>query len=469
MNSIKYKYKIIAKICIIAAFCIVMQASISKAGIYSNDPTATTNSTVAITVSSSESLDNFNMDVSNSGGLIFSSVSAKDCITNGTAVGYMTLNNPVTTLGTYIFKTPSTPGEYTVTFVVNGKTNTSKVKVVDKSTESSQSSQKDETTTADKDKTATSNTTKSSVATLANLGIKPNDFSGFKPNTTSYSTEVPNDVETIEIYASKGQSGQTITGTGKKNLKEGTNTFEISVTAEDGKTKKTYTLNITRKTNEEEKDKKDETETETEEGEEEPIDIFGLSELKIKNLKLSPQFQTDIYEYKIELTEDIDKLDISTVATDVNSNIEITGNEQLEEGENIITILVTGEDGEKSAAYQIIVNKKTTTIEDVENEDKYDMKKIIIIAGAGALTLIVVILIIVKVIKNKKDNQYYDDDYEEYDDYEDEDDYNDTEEIDENNDNEDLTTDFINDEPSEDYYKEEKIKKKKRSKGKRFK
>ena len=89
----------------------------------------------------------------------------------------------------------------------------------------------------------------SSVATLANLGIRPNDFSGFKATKTSYSTDVPNNVESVEIYATKGQSGQSISGTGKKALKEGSNTFNIVVTAEDGKTKKTYTLTINRKSN----------------------------------------------------------------------------------------------------------------------------------------------------------------------------------------------------------------------------
>ena len=93
----------------------------------------------------------------------------------------------------------------------------------------------------------TSTPTKSNVATLSNLGIKPNDFSGFSAGKTSYSVEVPNETETIEVYASKGQSGQTISGTGKKTLKEGANTFSVVVTAEDGKTKKTYTINVTRK------------------------------------------------------------------------------------------------------------------------------------------------------------------------------------------------------------------------------
>ena len=87
---------------------------------------------------------------------------------------------------------------------------------------------------------------KSSVATLGNLGIKPNDFKGFVPNKTTYSTTVPNSTSSIEIYATKGQSGQTISGTGIKELKEGENNFDINVTAEDGKTTKTYNLTVTR-------------------------------------------------------------------------------------------------------------------------------------------------------------------------------------------------------------------------------
>jgi len=52
-----------------------------------------------------------------------------------------------------------------------------------------------------------------------------------------------------------------------------------------------------------------------------------------------------------------------TVATEANSNITITGNENLKNGENIITILVTNETGDKTATYQITVNK------DIETKD----------------------------------------------------------------------------------------------------
>lgn len=258
---------------------------------------------------------------------------------------------------------------------------------------------------------ATSNnnsTSKSNVATLSNLGIRPNDFSGFNANKTSYSTEVPNNVESIEIYANKGQSGQTISGTGKKTLKEGANTFNVVVTAEDGKTKKIYTITVTRKakdnnstenaTNNETTNEITEEVTETEDS---AKPSFGLTKLSISGLELQPQFQTDIYEYKIDLKENLDKLDIDAVATQENANIEISGNENLQEGENIITILVKGENEDENVAYQIIVNKVLEQEKETPNKEK-----IIAISGIIALILIIVIIFIVIKVKKSKEGEF---------------------------------------------------------------
>ena len=313
--------------------------------------------------------------------------------------------------------------------------------------------------------TNTASITKSNVATLSNLGIRPNDFSGFNPNKTSYSTEVPNNVESIEIYANKGQSGQTITGTGKKTLKEGTNTFSVVVTAEDGKTKKTYTVNVTRKAkdnNNTENETTEETTNETtseDEVEDPTAQAFGLTKLSIAGVELQPQFQTDVYEYRIELKENLDKLDIEAIATEENANVEITGNENLQDGENVITILVKGDTEDKNVAYQIIANKSVENQEET-NTNINKIKNIIIISTVAVLVLIVIIIIVVSKVKNKKNEAFIpyggvfeDNDVNENDSFNNYDNNNDSN-IEENNDFEE--------------YEEEKPKKK-RSKGKRFK
>lgn len=329
---------------------------------------------------------------------------------------------------------------------------------------------------------ATSNnksTTKSSVATLSNLGIRPNDFSGFSANKTSYSTEVPNNVESIEIYAEKAKdnngktiTGQKISGTGKKTLKDGTNSFSIVVTAEDGKTKKTYTINVTRKTkddNSTENETTEETTNETtseDEVEDPTAQAFGLTKLSIAGVELQPQFQTDVYEYRIELKENLDKLDIEAIATEENANVEITGNENLQDGENVITILVKGDTEDKNVAYQIIVNKSVENQEET-NTNTNKIKNIIIISTVAVLVLIVIIIIVVSKVKNKKNEAFipyggvFDDDNSE--------EINTFGEFNNNVDNSvDSNTNFDVEEDNFEEHIDEKPKKK-RSKGKRFK
>ena len=276
-----------------------------------------------------------------------------------------------------------------------------------------------------------SETTKSNNANLKNLGITPNDFSGFTANKTEYAVEVPNEVENIEIYAVKGTDGQTISGTGNKTLTEGENAFNVTVTAEDGTTKKIYTINVRRKAKDEtaNTEEPEKTTDNTGNGEEQPKEVFGLSELGITGFDLEPEFKTDIFEYQIQLKEDKDKLDIITVATEANSNITITGNENLKNGENIITILVTNEAGDKTATYQITVNKDIETkdniiAEEQERIQQEKQKKIIILSASAAFVVIVGVIAIIVIIKKSKAStvqipysNLYDEDEEENDGY----------------------------------------------------
>lgn len=187
--------------------------------------------------------------------------------------------------------------------------------------------------------------TKSSDATLKNLGIRPNDFSGFKKYIMVYNHEVPNSVDKVEIYAEKSDSkAKIISGTGTKNLSIGLNSFDVVVEAEDG-TRKTYTLKITRKEV-----------------------VIGLDSLSISGVELSPKFNSETYSYTVDLKEDLEQLQIQTKPTIANSKVKITGNEKLQDGENIITILVTHEDTEEAAKYEIKVNKEVEAKVEEETE-----------------------------------------------------------------------------------------------------
>jgi len=166
---------------------------------------------------------------------------------------------------------------------------------------------------------------KSSNANLKNLGITPNDFSGFTASKTEYYVTVPYEVETVNVYAKKAESSQTISGTGDKSLEIGATTrCDVKVTAEDGTTK-TYKIYVTRKS--------EPTET-VPNVVEEPEELLKLSSLEVKNATISPEFNPDIYEYEIELTdENIEKLDILATANIENASIEVSGNENFMEGD----------------------------------------------------------------------------------------------------------------------------------------
>ena len=321
--------------------------------------------------------------------------------------------------------------------------------------------------------------TKSNNASLKNLGIKPNDFSGFSPSKTSYSVTVPNNVESIEVYAYKGQDNQTISGTGKKTLKEGENTFQVNVTAEDGKTKKTYTVVVTRKKQEDKSNQENQVAdntTSNEEQTEEKENLeenqgevgFGLSDLQIGTLTLTPEFKTDIYEYNTKLEGSQNELDIKTVTTDANSKVEITGNKDLKDGENIITIMVTDETGEKMATYQITVQKSAVDEETIakqkEIEEKEKQKKIIAIA----IAVVLVILILVSIIISRRRKNMYAKEYtlpfaNLNQDEEQNEAYSYTEETKEN-----VKEEYLNQEIQNDFDDDMPIKKK-RGKGKRYK
>ena len=235
---------------------------------------------------------------------------------------------------------------------------------------------------------------RSSNANLSILGIRPNDFTGFKSGTTTYNVTVPEDVESVEVYATASDSRATISGTGTKSLNIGENALSVVVTAEDGTTK-TYTINVTRQGEQEETA-----------GEEDTGGKNGLSNIRITDLELSPSFATDVYEYTVKYIGEDTALDIQAVATDPDYIVEILGNEGLQEGENIITILVSDEDGNNVATYQLTVNKslvdeEAQAREEEERQQEEQRRMFMIIGGIVAVILIIVIVIIIKRRRNR--------------------------------------------------------------------
>lgn len=278
----------------------------------------------------------------------------------------------------------------------------------------------------------------SSNANLSNLGIRPNDFSGFRASKTSYEVTVPNEVSQIEIYATaQDEKKATISGRGMKTLQEGTNVFKIIVTAENGKTK-TYKLNVIRQVAGSEivPNSGDDISDSTSE-----LITMGLSKLELKGFKFEPEFSVDTYRYTIELEdEEIITLEQikELIVAEVNfegGTFEITGDEKLEKEENEVVISVKDADGREIAIYTLVF--KYPKVEDTANTAdtsdtamlittidepfEIDIDKLIILLSITIITIIAIISTINsykqrKILKENgliKEKQVYDEDEEE--------------------------------------------------------
>ena len=78
--------------------------------------------------------------------------------------------------------------------------------------------------------------------------------------------------------------------------------------------------------------------------------------LEIKNVDIEPEFDKKTTEYYVVVDLSVDELEITATAEDSNATVKISGNTQLEEGENTIIIVVTAEDSTERT-YKIIVTK----------------------------------------------------------------------------------------------------------------
>lgn len=193
-------------------------------------------------------------------------------------------------------------------------------------------------------KPGTTTTTKSSNNYLSSLKVNEGKLSPeFNFRTYNYTVDVGKDVNSIKITAGAEHNKAKVSGTGTKTLKPGENKFNITVKAEDGK-ERTYTITVNK--------------------EEEKILLkslklqgVNLEEEKVE-LSYTPEFSSEVYEYSVTIPNDITKIDVEALASKEDYTVEITGNEDLKEGENIITILVKAKNRDKVTTYKIKVIKE---------------------------------------------------------------------------------------------------------------
>lgn len=188
------------------------------------------------------------------------------------------------------------------------------------------------------------NLEKSSDNALKDLSIDKGDLELKESNgITSYNAIVDSDEVTITATANDNKA--TITGAGKKTLDYGKNEFTIIVTAEDG-TSRSYLVVINRTDN-------------------------RNANAYLKDLTINGEdidFEKDIIEYEYFVGDDITELDIEAIPELDSSTVEIEGNKDFVDGENIVTITVKAEDGSEKI-YTIVVIKGEVVKTDIYLDD----------------------------------------------------------------------------------------------------
>lgn len=384
----------------------MLSTTVNAAASFSASITKTTISkgnTTTLTVKANNAAGMYKISISDTSILSVSSGSTSEFIENGSAKIVLKGEKAgtATVTATALDMTDSDNSSKKVT---GSKTYT--IKVTDSSSNTSDNSSNDKN-----DNTAT----KSTNANLSTLGITPKeyDFSGFSSSKTSYSVTVPNDVDSLKVAYKTADSKATVKVTGNTKLEVGTNNIKVVVTAEDGKTTKTYTIKVTKLATEDSKP-----------GnvidEEKDLDLC-LTSLSVKGLELTPEFSSNVYSY--ETTIDMDNNDMSevtveAVANDKKANVEITGNTNLVEGENLINIVVKASNSSEQTVYQITVNKISQASEIVSSNNIIDKiknikREYVIIGGFIFIVVVILTIIIINHIRNRKYYEYDDEENEE--------------------------------------------------------
>ena len=126
---------------------------------------------------------------------------------------------------------------------------------------------------------------------------------------------------------------------------------------------------------EEDKDKDKDKDKEDEKKTDEKSTNKALKDLVVENYKLTPDFDPETTKYTIDVTKEVEKLEITPILQDDKSKFEITGNENFKVGNNIVKITVTAEDG-TNRIYTITVAKSNKEGEDDAAEEGLKLSKL---------------------------------------------------------------------------------------------
>lgn len=224
----------------------------------------------------------------------------------------------------------------------------------------------------------------------------------FNRNNFKYYVSIPSNTSSLEVEAKAEIEGAKVKITGNNNLSNTENQIKINVTSINGITK-TYTIYAT-------KQKENQ---------------IKLKNLEIDGTVLEPEFSENKYFYNVEVEQsEVQPLNIKAEATVENAKIEIIGNNDLEEGDNTISILVSNDS--ETTIYQLnvnivikniiitqssknfkndVINKYNSIKEKVIEFFKDETKTLYFLIIVLAILTLIIILLLVNLARKRKANK----------------------------------------------------------------
>ena len=204
------------------------------------------------------------------------------------------------------------------------------------------------------------NNLQSSNATLQALrldreGLTPN----FDKDIREYYLTLSNDIQDIEVLAISENPKATVEIRGNTDLQEGLNDITIHVISEDKVQNNNYIIHVTKTANIE-------------------LANTNLEILAIENVLLEPPFGISETNYKTEVSQETESIHLLAVPENEAASVQVTGKENLKEGNNLVSVLVTAPNGFTKKKYQIDVYRRNLQEEKIykekqaENKDKLE-------------------------------------------------------------------------------------------------
>lgn len=177
----------------------------------------------------------------------------------------------------------------------------------------------------------------------------------FSPDIQEYYFTTDLSTNSLNITTIPEAENSKVSITGNENLKEGLNKILIEVTSSDNTSKSVYVINVTKTDNREAAN-------------------ANLETLAIENIDLEPIFETNILNYKASVANDVKSINVFAVPEKIEGKVEISGNTEIKEGDNNVTIKVIAPNGYTYKNYIINVHRRTKE-EDVKLEEEQKANK----------------------------------------------------------------------------------------------